>query len=152
MLTILNPFAVRDLGLIMSLMATLGMIVLSARMESWMIRPFANVKRGRRIINGIVATVAQSLSASLFLLPITIVVFERVSLISPVTNVLCMLPASIMMIASGVGSMLHSMGMLAFISNPCPVSYTHLDVYKRQGHWIRSWICWCKTTSATGKA
>ena len=119
MLTILNPFAVRDLGLIMSLMATLGMIVLSARMESWMIRPFANVKRGRRIINGIVATVAQSLSASLFLLPITIVVFERVSLISPVTNVLCMLPASIMMIASGVGSMLHSMGMLAFISNPC---------------------------------
>ncbi|CZT55767.1 ComEC family competence protein [Eubacteriaceae bacterium CHKCI005] len=119
LLTILNPFAVRDLGLIMSLMATLGMIVLSARMESWMIRPFANVKRGRRIINGIVATVAQSLSASLFLLPITIVVFERVSLISPVTNVLCMLPASIMMIASGIGSMLHSMGMLAFISNPC---------------------------------
>nr|WP_317413421.1 ComEC/Rec2 family competence protein [uncultured Solibaculum sp.] len=119
LLTVLNPFAVLDIGLLMSFMATLGIIVLSGRMESWINRPFERVKRGRRILNGMVATVAQSLSASLFLLPVMIVVFERISLIAPVTNVLCMLPASVMMIASGIGSMLQSMGILSFIGNPC---------------------------------
>ncbi|MCI8496927.1 MAG: hypothetical protein HFE85_01585 [Clostridiales bacterium] len=62
--------------------------------------------------------VGQTLSANLFTLPVTIMIFGEVSLIAPVANLLCAMPASAMMVCGGLAAVSFPVGFLHFLTYP----------------------------------
>lgn len=96
LLCLYNPFIVRDVGFLLSVLATAGIILLKLPIEHFLfpkrlrIRPFFN--RIYRYFTGIFAC---SLAASIFTLPVTVWFFGSFSLIGPLANVLLILPLQI---------------------------------------------------------
>jgi len=97
---LLNPYAACDLGLLMSVSATLGLIILSPKMSVWFKKRIDKLENKwlKEILNSISSVLCESLSATLFTLPITISFFKEFSLVSPITNVLMVMPSTVFMV------------------------------------------------------
>ena len=105
---LLNPWAAADIGLQLSVCATLGLMFLSDRIEESLTDGARRLllhagkmpehlwmrQSGKRVIR----VTAASIAASLAILPLTAIHFGSVSLISPVTNLLCIYIASVFLI------------------------------------------------------
>ncbi len=117
-LTVFHPYAAASIGLLMSFSATLGIILLASRMDKAMSARIPDV----RVVGGLLCrtsgVVAQSLAATLFNLPILILVFGQLSLVAPLTNVLVMTPASGMLLCGSLGSLLSLLGPVSFLGYP----------------------------------
>lgn len=86
-LCIVNPFAATDVGLLLSLTATLGMVVLSGKINAF-VKAKAQLlpERARAYVRAPLGILSETLGASLFTYPIILLVFGNVSLISLVSN------------------------------------------------------------------
>jgi len=88
-ITVLNPYSAADAGLILSFSAALGMILFSGRILSAV---GTRLKSENKIVGAVCrfisASVSSTLSAMIFTVPLTAIFFERISLISPIANVL----------------------------------------------------------------
>lgn len=89
----LNPYAVGDVGMLLSFAATLGIVLWSRKLsESVKQRlgniPFFTKKFVRWLTNLVVETLSCSICATVWTLPITILVFKGFSLVSLVANLL----------------------------------------------------------------
>ena len=61
-----------------------------------------------RLVRGICMITGQTAAAMLFTLPVMVAVFGEVSLVSPIANLLCVTPSSVMMICGGLAlSLIH---------------------------------------------
>ncbi|MCI8497163.1 MAG: ComEC family competence protein, partial [Clostridiales bacterium] len=118
LLCMVNPFAAADIGLLLSFLATLGMILLAPRLGGWLHGKAVRFLGARRTVKGICMVVGQTLSANLFTLPVTIMIFGEVSLIAPVSNLLCAMPASAMMVCGGLAAVSFPVGFLHFLTYP----------------------------------
>lgn len=89
LLLILNPYAVAGVGLQMSFAATLGIIVLSPRLQR-RLEMHAPAKKGfkRNAYLTVARSVSTSLGALALTLPISAWTFESVSLVAPLSNLL----------------------------------------------------------------
>lgn len=90
---VFNPFAVRDVGFLLSVSATAGIVLLYAPIENFL---FPKKLGSNSKINGIyrkfTGIFACSVAASIATLPVVLPVFRSVSLIGPLANVVLLLP------------------------------------------------------------
>ena len=105
-----NPYAAADLGLLLSFSATLGMILCSGPMSRRLCLLYQTVSRGRMLLDGVNSVVCTTVSATLFTLPIIVLSFGTVSLISPVSNILQIFPSTLLMEFAAVAAVLYLLG------------------------------------------
>ena len=116
LLTLPNPYAAGDIGLQLSFAATLGCILLSPVLEGFFRKKIEKLKVGKRPLYILSTMVSTTLSATVFLLPISIMAFGEVSLIAPLANVLMVYPATILLICTELASLLFVSGIFTFLS------------------------------------
>lgn len=76
--------AVADVGLALSFLATLGILIAAELVTE----KNENPSRGRRILNGLVLAVLTTVSATVFTLLLSVLIFGKLSLISPLSNLI----------------------------------------------------------------
>lgn len=134
-LVAVNPFAAMDIGLLLSFLATLGMILLAPRFGTWLYQRAARWIGTYRLVRGICMITGQTAAAMLFTLPVMVAVFGEVSLVSPIANLLCVTPSSVMMICGGLAAASYPIGLLHVVTYPlalaagligkCIIAVTH---------------------------
>jgi len=85
-----NPWCIAQWGLQLSFTATAGILILTPRLLQHYYKRRPKGKFLRRVTDAVVSTVAVSLSATVFTLPLMILYFGLVSLVAPVVNLLCL--------------------------------------------------------------
>lgn len=90
-----NPFAAASISLQLSFAATLGILCISAKIYRFTTAWCRDKKRWLRVIwCFMMATVASSLGALIFTVPLTAYYFNTFDLIAPISNLLCLAAAS----------------------------------------------------------
>lgn len=112
-----NPYLLRfDAGFQLSFLATVGILYVAPRLERRMggvdLSDFARPPAGGRVIDRARKTLAETLAAQIMVLPLIVLLFGRVSLISPVAN-LAILAAVPYAMAAGFAA-----GLLGFLWMP----------------------------------
>ena len=93
-----SPSVVRDVGFLLSVSATAGLLVIAPRIRRWMMKKMKAEEKSRPVrglLGGFSEIVAQSVAAWIATLPVTVLFFGSVSLISPLANLLTLTPAAI---------------------------------------------------------
>jgi len=84
-----NPFAIADIGFLLSFFATLGILLYVAPLRTAITKRLTNKNRMlKRFISGTATIFAMTICAQIFILPIQAVFFREISLISPLSNLL----------------------------------------------------------------
>lgn len=81
-----SPFSLLDVGFMMSFAATYGILTINPPMSRKIKRLLPGRQWTSRLLRGFYGGIAQSLSALVFVLPLTWLVFCEISLVSPLTN------------------------------------------------------------------
>ena len=95
---LISPSVVRDVGFLLSVSATAGLLVIAPRIRGRMMKGMKAEERPRPVrglIAGFSEIIAQSVAAWLATLPVTALFFGSVSLISPLANLLVLTPAAL---------------------------------------------------------
>lgn len=95
-----NPFAVKDVSLMLSFSATLGIILIEPKIYDVIISKISLNEIIYKIIRYPAKLLSVTLSAIIFSLPIIILVFRSVSLVSPISNLLVLPFASFLIVFS----------------------------------------------------
>lgn len=89
LLLLFNPYSIASLSLQLSFAATLGLILFSGRMQSRLMRPFAQLpKPVKNLISVIAGALSCTVCATIFTTPILLSSFGYVSVLSLVSNLL----------------------------------------------------------------
>lgn len=128
LLCMANPYAAADLGLLLSFSATLGILVFPPLAGRFFYRgPAAFLSArlpdaaSRRLVPWsyrLWMAMAPSLGAALFSLPICVLAFGEISLIAPVSNLLLMLPSTLLIQIGMAAAVLHLAPVFSFVSLP----------------------------------
>lgn len=114
LLLIADPFAIYDVGLLLSFTATCGVLFISPLLKQWLMRaPMPGVLG--RVWRPIASAVALTLSATLAGLPVTVLYFGTVSLVGILANLLMTFPASVILVV----------GWIAILSFPLALSFLY---------------------------
>lgn len=111
-----NPFAASDVGLQLSAAATLGMITLSSPMA-------ARVKRAltplpavpRRLLAPFAGVLCETAGASLLTFPVILLVFRRLALVTPLSNLLEVPAATLVTLAAALAALIAPVPFLGFL-------------------------------------
>jgi competence protein ComEC len=118
---LVNPMAAADIGLQLSVLATLGLILLTpiiySKIRAVIEKSFAKEVL-RKLTKALALPLAQTLGATVLTAPVILVNFHEFSLVSPLVNILIALPFSLFMMAGGIGAMLQMTGFLAVAGKP----------------------------------
>ena len=110
LLLMADPFAVYDAGLLLSFTATIGLLFWTRPLTAFLLgnrEPTRLVK----LRKWIASTVAVSLAATAATLPVTVLYFGRISLVSVPANLLTTLPAEGVLIAGWLAALAASLGI-----------------------------------------
>ena len=111
-----NPFAVTSLAFQMSFLATLGIITMSEHVLQPMLQFRSRIPAVvYKILLSVYSTVAVSVIASLFTMPVSALNFGYYSPFSPLSNLLCIAAAQLLMILSAAALILSP---IHFIASP----------------------------------
>ena len=99
MLLLINPFAAVNISLQLSFSAMLGIVLFFERIQETLMRPLGD-ERAARTLRAPVGIISCTLSVMSFSLPITALYFGYVSVLSPLTNLLCLWAVPICFIGS----------------------------------------------------
>ena len=103
-LLLCNPYSILDLSLQLSFLATLGLILFSARWNAAILNALPlKSRRAKRVANFFTSTLAASLSAILFTTPLIVWNFRTISLIAPLSNLLLIGVVSLIFLLAVVG-------------------------------------------------
>lgn len=125
-ISLFNPAAGGDIGFLMSVCATLGIILLAPKLNSL----FYNLIKSknskwkysiRNVLFVFASIISVTVSATLFTLPITMLYFQKVSLVSIFANILISIPATILVSTLLLVSVLNLMPLLKFIVMPLSI-------------------------------
>ncbi len=112
----LDPFAAYDAGLLLSFLATFGILFVFPVLRRWLLRvPLRGV--AHRLWKPIADATALTVAATVATLPITVLYFREVSLISVLSNLLMSVPSSVLLVAGCVAVLLIPTGA-AFLYRP----------------------------------
>ena len=114
-----NPFAAADTGFQLSFLATLGILLLMPKLNDIIKEKLKNLPRiPTKILNYFLLIIATCLCASAFTLPVMIVTFGEVNLMSFVGNLLTVPLVSVCMISAGLTAALPFLGPLSILKYP----------------------------------
>lgn len=116
-LTILNPFSVGDIGMLLSFSATTGIILWANKIASYFFRKL-HIKRKHKFIRGAINLISVSVSASLWIIPITTVAFHRVSPFVVFTAFFAEPAVSVVLICAMLASLLYLCPLISFLAYP----------------------------------
>lgn len=116
-LGVANPYAAADVGLMLSSLATLGLILFSNRIYNWFGEKYRGAPFGKRILDFINSSVSSTLSSTVLTTFVITLSFGSVSVIGLVSNLLMVVPASLLMVLALLASSLYLTG-LAFVAMP----------------------------------
>ncbi len=131
---LLNPYSCADFGFLMSVGATFGIFCASERIKTniierlqqkkprrfkkFSLRRIIPKKKAEKFVSSIVSVIAMTISATVFTLPVTLIVFKQFPIYSVISNLLISYPASIM-IAFGIIAVLFNFSeILSFLTVP----------------------------------
>lgn len=116
-LTAFNPFSVGDIGMILSFSATAGIILWADKNASYIYRKLhLNVKN--KFIRAVVNLISVSVSASLWVIPITTIAFHRVSPLVVLTAFFAEPLVSVVLICAMLASLLYLCPVISFLAYP----------------------------------
>ena len=98
-LLIINPFAAMNISLQLSFSAMLGIVLFFERIQETLMHPFGD-GRTARMLRAPIGIISCTFSVMTFSLPITALYFGYVSVLSPLTNLLCLWAVPICFIGS----------------------------------------------------
>ena len=81
-LTVQNPWAIASVSFQLSFAAVAGLYCLSGPIRQWLVK--------RRLPDSLAAALSTTLAATAFTLPLSLLYFRTVSLVAPLTNLLCL--------------------------------------------------------------
>lgn len=113
-LTIFNPYAVGNIGMLLSFSATLGIVLWADKINSFLQKvPKPKFKPIKQIIEFLINLFSVSLAASVWVLPISIIVFHRMSPFTVIISVIISPIVSALIILSLIASLFY---LLPFVS------------------------------------
>lgn len=100
-----NPFAARDISLLLSVFATVGILLFSKRIETALNRPTRN-RQGRwtKLYRFVTSVVAATVSVTVCTLPVQLWAFGTLSLVSLPANLLSLTVGSVCMVSGMLGA------------------------------------------------
>lgn len=117
-----NPYAAADLGLLLSFGSTLGILVLTPRLKTAFSSVFVKGYWQRPVLHRLASYLTETLSVTLgvliFTLPIFILSGREISLIAPLSNLLFLLPATVMIQAGFLAAVFHLIPAFLFVAKP----------------------------------
>lgn len=116
-LTILNPFAVGDIGMLLSFSATSGIILWANKIAGYLYRKL-HLKGKHKLIKGAINLISVSVSASLWVIPISTVAFHRVSPFVVFTAFFAEPLVSVVLICAMLASLLYLCPVISFLAYP----------------------------------
>lgn len=112
LILLINPYAALSVGLWLSVLSTLGILLLAPDLTEIMTRRIRRCdRRIRACCEPLVQIVAVTLCSTLFTLPVCIFVFGCIPTLSLATNLIMILPGSMCMELGGIGSALMLFGL-----------------------------------------
>lgn len=116
-LTILNPFSVGDIGMLLSFSATMGIILWANKIAGYLYRKL-HLKGKHRFIRAVINLISVSVSASLWIIPITTIAFHRVSPFVVLTAFFAEPAVSVVLICAMLASILYLCPVISFLAYP----------------------------------
>lgn len=114
-LTLFNPFAVGDIGMLLSFSATAGIVLWANKIEIYLSRKL-RLKGKNKLIRGALNLISVSLSASLWIIPITTIAFHRVSPFVVLTAFFAEPIVSVVLICAMLASLLYLCPVISFFA------------------------------------
>lgn len=118
LLMLRNPFSLESVSLQLSFAAVLGVLCFARPLNRWLMGGKER-KKGEsfltRVRRGICASLSLSLSALVFTTPLTVLYFGTISLVSSLTNLLCLWAVELFFVGGAVGT------LLSFVLPPVPI-------------------------------
>ena len=113
----LGPFTIGDLSFQLSVCATLGILLICPRLYGWLCRRLPEKGIGR-ILRAGGLILAQTLSCTLFTLPVILLRLDQMSLVSPLTNLAVSFAASAALLCGVLAVLFFLVPFLSFIGYP----------------------------------
>lgn len=111
-----DPFSGGDLGFALSVFATLGILLFADRISRAALRPFRKRPRLSRVMTPAAASLGVTLAALFGTLPIQLAVFQGVPLLSPLANLILVLPCTLLLYLALAGAVLGLIGLTGLAS------------------------------------
>lgn len=118
LLLLINPFGAGDVGFLLSVFATFGIITVSPKIERLLSKAVNKLPIFRRAALKLSNSVAVTLGATLTTLPVMLLAFEGFSNIAVIGNLLIVPPCMAMMIAGALAALFNMMGPVAAAAYP----------------------------------
>lgn len=96
-LCLASPYAGADVGLLLSYSATLGLILCSNPLTTWLDARVSSFQYGKRLFHAVHLVLATSVSATLFTLPVIALTFRSVSAVGMLANLLALWPTTLLL-------------------------------------------------------
>ncbi len=117
-----NPFYAADTGILLSYSATLGILSwyppLSKQLREFLMQRIPNYKLRKRV-EAPLGILLVSLSSFVFTLPVVLLTFENVSLMTLLSNLLVSSASSLAILMTGLGAVLSPLPLLSLLSPWC---------------------------------
>lgn len=129
-----NPYSCADFSFLMSVGATFGIFCASEkiktnilerlqqkkprRFKSISLRRIIPEKKAERFVSSIVSIIAVTISATIFSLPVTLIVFKQFPIYSIISNLLISYPASIMIVCGIIAVIFSFSRIFSFLAVP----------------------------------
>lgn len=137
-----NPYAAADIGLLLSFFATLGLILFSGRISDYLNLKFDKIKKISPLVRGMNGTLATTFGAMFLTVPVGIVFFGSVSLIAPVSNLLELVPSTLLMNFAAIAAVLNLAFPQSCLAMPFALVAGLLAKYMQySAHWLAQIPC-----------
>lgn len=117
-LTVPNPVAVADVGMLLSFTATLGIILWAQGMTAFIMSKFTKLNRLKRPVEFIVNLFSVSVSAAVWTMPFSVLLFGKVSLFSILLSVVLSPVVSVLVACALLTVIFNGIGAIGFIAYP----------------------------------
>lgn len=145
-----NPLIGGDIGYLLSVFATMGILVLSTPLQKILMKPFQRYPWLSRRIGGVASGFAAGISASLFILPLQIYLFGNISLMGPFATVLLSLPCTAMMYMAVLSLLFFSFPVLQLLAQPFIYLCGMLcRLILNLADWLSQWTVFSLNTGST---
>jgi len=117
MIVLQNPYALQDVGFLLSFTATWGLVVL---MPLWnaLLDSFPCIKK-RIWLRNVLQPIGCSLAAMVFTAPVLAYAFGTVAVLSPIANVLTGVPVTVMLPLTLASGLLYHLPIVCVLARPC---------------------------------
>lgn len=121
LMCLVKPYAAVDIGFMLSVAATFGLIVFMPILQAFFRRKLDKKienDRAKSVLGYVADSFAMSFAALIPTMPIALIFFKEISLVSPISNLLVVQLFSYFMIFGGLTAMIAQVGFLVFLSKP----------------------------------